>query len=61
LVAGYEGLKTQTDKIPADAKLRLVGAVQRLIDLHTARDMPEEAAKWQKELESLKASGQSKE
>ena len=42
-------------KIPANAKSRLTEAVQRLIDLYTAWDKPDEAAKWKEMLDMEKA------
>ena len=55
LVEGYSGMKDREAKIPANAKIRLTEAVQRLIDLYTAWDKPDEAKKWQAKLELEKA------
>jgi hypothetical protein len=46
LVEGYSGMKDREAKIPPAAKTRLAEAIRRLVDLYTAWDRPEEAAKW---------------
>jgi hypothetical protein len=55
LVEGYSGMKDRQAKIPAAAKTRLPEAIRRLVDLYTAWDRPEEAAKWQAVLEETKS------
>jgi len=55
LVAGYEGMKAREGKIPANRMIRVTEALDRLIDLYTAWDKPEEAAKWQAILDEAKA------
>ena len=50
LVEAYEGMKAREDKIPEAAKVRLTEAVQRLVDLYTAWEKPEEAARWKAKL-----------
>ena len=50
LVEGYSGMKDREAKIPPAAKTRLPEAIRRLVDLYTAWDKPDEAAKWRKEL-----------
>jgi eukaryotic-like serine/threonine-protein kinase len=52
LIAGYEGLKARETRIPAWSRIRVVQALERLIDLYTLWDKPAEAAQWQKELDS---------
>jgi serine/threonine protein kinase/Tfp pilus assembly protein PilF len=47
LLEGYSGMKEREAKIPANAKVRLTEALQRLVDIYTAWDKPEEAVKWQ--------------
>jgi hypothetical protein len=47
LVAGYSGMKARAATIPPAAKTRLAEAIRRLVDLYTAWEKPEEAAKWQ--------------
>ena len=51
LVEGYSGLKARAAQIPPAAQPRLAEAVRRLVDLYTAWEKPEEAAKWQAVLE----------
>lgn len=51
LVAGYQGMKEREAKLPPFGKTRLNEAIQRLVDLYTAWDKPEEAAKWKAMLE----------
>src|SRR5207302_8831601 len=50
LRSGYEGLKEREAKIPPQGKVRLTEAIQRLIDLYTAWDKPDQAAEWRKKL-----------
>lgn len=52
LIEGYEGMKVREDKIPAAGKVRLTEAIQRLVDLYTAWEKPEEAAKWKAVIEA---------
>jgi len=54
LVEGYSGLKDREAKIPPAAKTRLAEAIRRLVDLYTAWEKPDEAAKWQEILEKEK-------
>jgi hypothetical protein len=60
LLKGYEGMKA-LEKTPAPdaARLalqqRLAEALDRLIELYTATNRPDEAARWRKEMEELKA------
>jgi len=49
LVKGYEGLKGREKTIPAPAKIRLHEALDRLIELYTATNKPDEAKKWRAE------------
>ncbi len=37
------------------AKVRLAEAIRRLVDLYTARDKPEESAKWKEKLDESAA------
>lgn len=56
LVEGYSGMKEREAKIPPAAKrLRLLEAIQRLVDLYVAWKKPEQAAEWQKQLDQTKA------
>ena len=54
LLQGYEGMKQRTAQIPPQGKIRLAEALERLIQLYTAWDKPDEARKWFAELEALK-------
>ena len=45
LVAGYEGMKQRENTIPEPAKNRLPEALDRLIELYTATNQPDEAQK----------------
>jgi hypothetical protein len=51
LVKGYEGLKAREKTIPQDSlgELRIPEALDRLIELYTAINKPDEAKKWQAE------------
>jgi hypothetical protein len=49
LLAGYEGMKQREKTIPPQAVGRIVEALDRLIDLSTATNQPEEVKKWQAE------------
>jgi hypothetical protein len=49
LLKGYEGMKTREKTIPAPLKIRLPEALDRLIELYTAINKPDEAKKWQAE------------
>ncbi len=49
LLAGYAGLKERAAKIPANGKLRLPEAADRLVELYAAWGKPAEAAKWRAE------------
>jgi serine/threonine protein kinase/tetratricopeptide (TPR) repeat protein len=46
---GYEGMKQREKTIPPQAVSRIVEALDRLIDLSTATNKPEEVKKWQAE------------
>ena len=49
LLAGYEGLKQREAMIPEQGKVRLPEALDRLIELSTATNKPDEVKKWQAE------------
>ena len=51
LVKGYEGMKTREKTIPqqGSGELRIPEALDRLIELYTALNKPDEAKKWQAE------------
>ncbi len=49
LLAGYEGIKQREKAIPPEGQVRLPEAFDRLIELYTATDKPDEVKKWQAE------------
>ena len=55
MLEGYEGMNRRRPKIPASDKARLDEALQRLVQLYDAWGKPDEAARWRKELEALRA------
>jgi serine/threonine protein kinase len=54
LLSGYQGMKERQAMIPPNGKVRLVEAVERLVQLYDALGRTDEAAKWRKELETEK-------
>jgi tetratricopeptide (TPR) repeat protein len=55
LVQGYEGMKQREAKIPAQAKVRLTEALERLVQLYDATGQKDKADEWRKQLEQTKA------
>jgi len=53
LLKGYEGMKAREKTIPPQAATRLPEALDRLIELYTKWDKPDEAKKWQAEKDKL--------
>ncbi len=49
LLAGYEGMKQREATIPEQGKVRLPEALDRLIELFTATNKPDDVKKWQAE------------
>jgi hypothetical protein len=49
LEAGYEGMKAREKTIPPEGKVRLTEALERLIELYTATNQPDEVKKWRAE------------
>ncbi len=49
LLAGYEGMKQRQKTIPPQSKVRLLAALDRLIELSTVTDKPDDLKKWQAE------------
>ncbi len=47
LLSGYQGMKEREAAIPEPAKHRLPESLDRLIELYTATDKPDEVKKWQ--------------
>jgi serine/threonine protein kinase len=55
---GYAGMKQREAKILPSQKNRLTEGLERLVQLHDAWGKPDEAAKWRKQLEEVKAAAQ---
>jgi serine/threonine protein kinase len=55
LLAGYEGMKQRERLIPPQGKVRLVEALERLVQLYEATDKKDDAEKWRKELADTRA------
>jgi hypothetical protein len=49
LIAGYEGMKHREAAIPAPGKPRVLEALDRLVELYTVTNKPDEVKKWQAE------------
>ncbi len=49
MLAGYEGMKQREKTIPPQGRARLPEALDRLIELYTATNKPDEVKKWQAE------------
>jgi eukaryotic-like serine/threonine-protein kinase len=49
LLKGYEGMKVREKAIPPQGATRIPGSLDRLVELYTATDKPEEAKKWSAE------------
>ena len=49
MLAGYEGMKQREKTIPPQASTRIPEALDRLIELYTATNKPDEVKKWQAE------------
>ena len=49
LLKGYEGMKQREKMIPQQASFRVADALDRLIELYTAMNKPDEVKKWQAE------------
>ena len=59
LIAGYEGMRQREADIPAQGKIRLTEAIQRLVDLYDATDQKDKATAWRAKLaEQSKEKGQ---
>jgi eukaryotic-like serine/threonine-protein kinase len=56
VVQGYDGMKQREAKIPAEDKVCLTEALERLVQLYEAQSKPDEAARWRAELAARKAS-----
>jgi tetratricopeptide (TPR) repeat protein len=51
LLKGYEGMKQREARVPAQGKVRLTEALERLVHLYEATDQKDKAAEWRKKLE----------
>jgi eukaryotic-like serine/threonine-protein kinase len=49
LLAGYEGMKSREKTIPPEESSRIPEALDRLVELYTATNKPDEVKKWQAE------------
>jgi hypothetical protein len=49
LLTGYEGMKAHEKTIPSQGNTRIPEALDRLIELYTATNKPDEVRKWQAE------------
>ncbi len=50
LIRGFDGMKQREGSIPANAKIRLTEAVERLVHLYEATGRPEKAQEWRGKL-----------
>jgi hypothetical protein len=50
LRSGYEGMKVREDEMPAAGTIRLVQALERLVQLYEDTARPDEAAQWKQKL-----------
>jgi serine/threonine protein kinase len=55
LLAGYQGLKEHEAKIPVPNKIRLIEALERLIELYATTGQADKAKEWQQKLAEAKA------
>jgi len=55
LLAGYEGMVQREPGIPSQRKLRLMEALERLVQLYDAWDKKDKADEWRKKGEAVKA------
>jgi eukaryotic-like serine/threonine-protein kinase len=54
LIRGYEGMKKREATMPASGKVYLTEVLERLVQVYEAMNKPDEAAKWRRELESVR-------
>ena len=55
LVQGYEGMKERAAKIPKEGQHRVTEALARLVQLYDDWGKPDQAIRWRRELETVKA------
>ena len=58
LVQGYEGIKQCEEQLPADVRIRVAEALERLVTLYEVWNKPDEAARWRTEQEARKAAAE---
>jgi hypothetical protein len=56
LLNGYEGLKQRQAETPPTSNVRLSEAAARLVEIYTALEDKDEAARWSKEVAAQKES-----
>jgi hypothetical protein len=61
LLSGYTGMKERQKTIPPRGKVRLPEAAERLMQLYEATGKKDEAARWRKEVETLRAAAKAAE
>ena len=49
LLKGYEGMKQRENTIPPPGRVRIPEAIDRLIELYTPTNKPDQATKWRAE------------
>jgi outer membrane protein assembly factor BamD (BamD/ComL family) len=54
-------MKEREESIRDYARVRLTNSIERLVELYTAWEKPDEASKWQKLLDEAKAAAESQE
>jgi tetratricopeptide (TPR) repeat protein/tRNA A-37 threonylcarbamoyl transferase component Bud32 len=54
LLQGYEGMKQREAKIPPAARSRLIGALERLVQLYDAWGKKDQADAWRKQLDAVR-------
>ncbi len=52
LAAGYEGMQQRREHLPRQDQMRPSEVVERLVQLYTAWEKPEQATEWQKKLDA---------
>jgi hypothetical protein len=55
LLDGYEGMNNREKTIPPPAQVRLIEAVERLVELYSALEKTDEVKRWQVELDQRNA------
>ena len=55
LIQGYEGMKAREAKIPAQSKIYLAQAAERIVALYDAWGKPEKAAEWREKIKAASA------